>query len=157
VIDSGAIERIAQLIHRKYLASQRMVGRSMDGEGPMRPWSQLPDDLRQSNRGQARDILAKLAAIGCDVVPQAQAAAIFRFRGDEVERLSRWEHDRWMAERISQGWTYGPVRDNDRKIHPLLVPYEDLEKAEQDKDRAAVRNIPGLLGAVGLRIIRRRP
>jgi hypothetical protein len=32
------------------------------------------------------------------------------------------------------GWTYGPERDPERKTHPDMVPFGDLEQREQDKD-----------------------
>ena len=45
------------------------------------------------------------------------------FAEDEIEMLSRYEHDRWVSERIAAGWTYGPDRDDDAKVHDLLVPW----------------------------------
>ena len=43
-------------------------------------------------------------------------------------------HDRWYDERVAGGWTYGPVRDNENKIHPALVPYEQLTTEQKSKD-----------------------
>ena len=38
--------------------------------------------------------------------------------------------------RFSQmyNWTYAPVRDNSRRLHPLLIPFEALPPAEKKKD-----------------------
>jgi hypothetical protein len=34
-------------------------------------------------------------------------------------------------------WRYGPVRDNAARIHPQMLPYEELEPAQQEKDAYA--------------------
>jgi hypothetical protein len=57
-----------------------------------------------------------------------------------------------MAERRDAGWRYGATRDNQLRVHPLLVPYEDLPPPEQDKDRDAIRNYPAVLDRAGYRI-----
>lgn len=43
-------------------------------------------------------------------------------------------HDNWMKKYLEMGWTYGPVRDPEKKTHPDLVPYDELPKLEKDKD-----------------------
>ena len=43
-------------------------------------------------------------------------------------------HESWMAEKLAQGWKYGPVKDVDKKEHPCLVPFDDLPKNQQIKD-----------------------
>ena len=52
------------------------------------------------------------------------------------EELSKNVHEVWAAGRLSAGWKYGPVRDDHKKEHPCLVPYEDLSEEEKDFDRA---------------------
>lgn len=53
-----------------------------------------------------------------------------------TESLSKNVHEVWAAGRIAAGWTYGPVRDEIKKEHPCLIPYEDLSEEEKDYDRA---------------------
>jgi hypothetical protein len=57
-----------------------------------------------------------------------------------------------MNDRISTGWSYGSVRDNDKKIHPLLVDWDQLPDAEKQKDVNVVNNIIPLLKSIGLRV-----
>ena len=38
--------------------------------------------------------------------------------------------------RRSDGWVYGPVRDDEQKQHPCLVSYEALADADKAYDRA---------------------
>ena len=49
-----------------------------------------------------------------------------------VEQLAENNHDHWARQRIEAGWTYGPQRDDDRKNHPDLVPYEKLPEGEKE-------------------------
>lgn len=52
-----------------------------------------------------------------------------------TERLAEHAHDVWAQRRISEGWTYGPKRDDAAKKHPDLVPYAELPDSEREYDR----------------------
>src|SRR5439155_18687093 len=117
------------------------------------PWSELPETYREASRRQADHIDVKLRAIGSRPVPRGSAPPFF-FSEDEVELLARLEHARWMAERVVDGWRYGPVRDDARRIHDLLVPWEQLSEDARERDRIAVRAIPTLLERAGRTIAR---
>ena len=52
-----------------------------------------------------------------------------------IEALAENVHDTWAKGRIDNGWTYGPVRDDVRKHHPCLVPYNQLPESEKEYDR----------------------
>lgn len=43
-------------------------------------------------------------------------------------------HESWMAEKESEGWVYGPVKDPAKKEHPCMVPFDQLPKEQQAKD-----------------------
>lgn len=66
--------------------------------------------------------------------------------GDDllIDDLTRTEHDRWNAERRLEGYSCAPdrLRDNEKKRHPLILPYDDLMAYDPDqlrKDEANVR------------------
>ncbi len=59
--------------------------------------------------------------------------------------MARVEHIRWSWDRRLNGWIYGNVKDNANKIHPGLIPFEELPESEKEKDRELVRLIPALL------------
>jgi ryanodine receptor 2 len=61
------------------------------------------------------------------------------------KKLAEHVHDVWAAERIAQGWTYGPARDAAAKKHPCLVPWAELPESEKVHDR---NTAPGTLRAV---------
>lgn len=52
-----------------------------------------------------------------------------------LERLAENTHEVWAAQRIQDGWTFGPTRDDEKKQHPCLVPYDQLPDAEKVYDR----------------------
>lgn len=52
-----------------------------------------------------------------------------------IEALAENVHDTWAKGRMNDGWTYGPVRDDARKHHPCLVPYNELPESEKEYDR----------------------
>jgi hypothetical protein len=43
-------------------------------------------------------------------------------------------HESWMAQKIADGWVYGPVKDQDKREHPCLVPFADLPLEQKAKD-----------------------
>ena len=43
-------------------------------------------------------------------------------------------HGSWMQAYHDRGWTYGPERDTEKRTHPDLLPFDQLEQREQDKD-----------------------
>lgn len=57
------------------------------------------------------------------------------------------EHARWAAHRYLNGWQYGEVRDDARKLHPSLVGWEYLGEDEKQKDRNTVLRLPQILHA----------
>lgn len=57
-------------------------------------------------------------------------------------------HEIWAQQRIDEGWSYGPRRDDEVKEHPCLVPYDDLPESEKDYDRVMVTE--ALKGAIAL-------
>lgn len=43
-------------------------------------------------------------------------------------------HEAWMRQKLDDGWTYGPVKNPEKKEHPCIVPFADLPKEQQIKD-----------------------
>jgi hypothetical protein len=144
-------EDLAKAIHAAYLRDN-----PTGTGGASADWDSLADTFRDANRAQARDIGRKLALIKT-FVSRSRPAEGFEFRDVELEMLAQYEHRRWMTERAADGWRLGPDRDNSLKIHPDMRPWADLSETTQDKDRRAILNIPDLLTAVGLHIVRRPP
>jgi ryanodine receptor 2 len=69
-----------------------------------------------------------------------------------VEAMAKNVHDVWAESRISQGWTYGPERNDALKHHPCLVPYEDLPEVEKAYDRDTAVGTLKLICKLGFKI-----
>jgi len=50
---------------------------------------------------------------------------------------------------VEQEWQYGAVRDDARKRHPCLIPYDDLPESEKEHDRKAARETLKVIVALG--------
>jgi hypothetical protein len=68
------------------------------------------------------------------------------------EVLARNAHDVWALQRMREGWRYGLQRNDVRKEHPSLVPYEELPESERTYDRNAVMETLKAIAALGYRI-----
>ena len=69
-----------------------------------------------------------------------------------TERLAENAHDVWAAGRLSEGWTWGPVRDDTAKRHPDLVPYSELPESEREYDRRTAMETLKAIIVLGYRI-----
>jgi hypothetical protein len=121
-------------------------------------WHELDESRKESNRAQARDIPAKLKSIGCVIETIGDSTeSTFAFTDDEIEKLARDEHKRWVRERIEDGWQpVDNVEDKDvaNKMTPYLIPFDKLPRDVADFDRNAVSSIPAVLKSTGQRVVR---
>ena len=69
-----------------------------------------------------------------------------------VEVMAKNVHEVWAKERIIQGWTYGERRDDIKKHHPCLVPYEELSEDEKKYDRNTSQETLKLIIKLGFSI-----
>lgn len=52
-----------------------------------------------------------------------------------MELLARNTHEVWAKLRMSEGWSWGPNRDDEKREHPGLVSYDELTESEKEYDR----------------------
>lgn len=101
------VERVAQVCHeanRAYAIATGEPAEQIHG-----PWSECPEEIRQSARSGVRRALD----------------------GASPEML----HESWCEQKIADGWKHGETRDNAAKVHPCLVPYRKLPEVQRTKDR----------------------
>ena len=70
-----------------------------------------------------------------------------------TEAIAENAHDIWARARMDEGWTYGPVRNDELKQHPDLVPYSQLPDSEKEYDRLMAMNTLRLVRRLGFDII----
>lgn len=71
-----------------------------------------------------------------------------------LEAMAKNVHEVWAQTRIEQGWQYGPERNDAEKLHPMLVPYEDLPEEEKAYDRNTSLETLKMVLKLGWKIIK---
>lgn len=66
-----------------------------------------------------------------------------------IEEMAKNVHEVWAQNRINDGWKYGKERDDDRKTHPCLVPYNELPEDEKEYDKATSQETLKLIMKLG--------
>jgi voltage-gated potassium channel Kch len=153
----GTREILAQAIHQGYIQDQTILGMTASENPSMRPWHDLPADLKESNRAQADDIPNKLKAADCEMHLMASGQIeVMQFTDAEIEKLAEIEHQRFVDEREAAGWSYGEKKDLEKRTSPYLIPWTDERLPEniKDYDRNTVRRLPAILAKADYEIRR---
>lgn len=99
------VTQLAQVVHEANRAYCQTLG-----DDSQVPWSEAPEWQRSSAVNGVEGILT-----GTITRPEQS-------------------HEIWLAEKARAGWTYGPVKDAEKKTHPCFVPYAELPADQQTKD-----------------------
>jgi CRP-like cAMP-binding protein len=203
-LEGDALEELAEAAHVVYAAEELAKGVSwsdpsdeyLERHESLRPYAggkrdpgrtsptlvafeNLPEEIKEQNRDLVQDIPNKLAAAGF-VLRRAEGEERSEgFSEEEVELLAEQEHERWVILKLAQGWSFAPIREDDARQHPDVVPWRDmgpeerqqrygmdgasrvgpgtLAEPEKEKDRALVRRIGTILTATGYDITKVQP
>ncbi len=142
-----AREKMARMVHKYYCDANPT-------EANNKPWEQLSLSEQQQNRYQVDSYADLLLTIGLyldiksDTVP-------YELTKKDIDNLSKAEHKRWMRDKISQGYRYGPEKSTEHLTHPDIKEWEELKPEVQQKDVEAVKRIPELLSVSGLTIVKK--
>jgi hypothetical protein len=119
------LERLARDNHEAYLA-----GLDKEEQAKAPAWDALGESFKESNRWAVlhRQIKQHI----WEQTSEADRPAM-------LEHLTICEHQRWMGEKAMDGWRGGAPRDNQRRIHPDIQPFENLSEPVKEKDRVQVR------------------
>lgn len=119
---------------------------------PTLSWEELDDLHRQSKITAADHLLMKTRILLEDEsITELRASAVkeaydryCRSRTAENVReiYRKLDHMRWLRFYIFYNWSYGPVRDDAARQHPMLCPYEELT-TEQRRERDAAWELMG--------------
>jgi len=150
VLTSKQIEDTAKVIHENYVKEQNALKRD---DLNLKSWDSLNSDLKKSNINQAIFICELLASTGYGMRKlQLDGKGIKNFSKDEITRMSKMEHGRFVAERLMNGWRYGPQKNIEKKISPYLILWDELTEEIKQYDVDAVVKFPELLEAAGYEI-----
>ena len=145
------IEKTAQVIHSYYNRNRLTEFSDKPLEYPT--WEDLPQDLKHSNIMQAKDIPRKLTLIDCHI-EKDDGSGLKSFTSEEEILLGKIEHERWVGERISEGWKYGSEKNVEKRISPYIAEWDKIPESIRLYDIEAVRNIIPLLKLSGLMVVR---
>ncbi|MCL2114647.1 MAG: RyR domain-containing protein [Methanobrevibacter sp.] len=145
------IEELAKKTHDYYNNLRKEQGKEIEFE----TFEDLPEDMKYSNFRQARSIPNKLNLIGCEIVDKTdKKEEVNEFEKYEIEFLAKVEHDEWVKERESTGWTYAEEKNVEKKQSPYMVPWDKLDDEIKEYDRDPAKNIPKILNSVGMKVVR---
>jgi len=160
-LDDESVEACAREWHRDYV--EGFLGAELRRHPDSRiaafaEWGNLPLFWKEKWWRQVAEIIRILKDQSFHVVkvPESQdvSLVVCSFSDKEFEELASQEHDRWCRERKSDGWTYGPARDDTKKVHDAIVPWADLPEMYKHYDRAFCRTWPTLFSKGGYEIRR---
>lgn len=103
--DVRQLDRIARTVHEA-LSAWRVA----NGHDALTAWDDVSIQDRQSTYDSVQHVITH---------PEATAAD---------------QHDQWMRQKENKGWVFGEERDDVRKRHPMLRPFEELPDYERRKD-----------------------
>ena len=76
----------------------------------------LGEYYKESNRQQADNIPRYLHAIGYGFSPVVGREAVkVKLSSDEIEKMAKMEHERWVVEKLATGWKYGRQKRYQKK------------------------------------------
>lgn len=99
------VERIARAAHNVNRAYCRAIGDTSQVD-----WAFAPDWQRDS------------------------AKAGVQFKLDNPHTTPEDSHKSWLERKLADGWSYGPTKDVEAKLHPCMMPYAQLPLEQQVKD-----------------------
>ncbi len=85
-------------------------------------WCELNGDTSIKNWNEAHDWQRD----GC--------IAGVKFRLENPDSGIDASHNAWMAGKEADGWSYGEIKDADKKTHPCMVPYGQLPEYQRKND-----------------------
>ncbi len=161
-LDKDLLERLSQASHDVFCEDLIARGykygpvtkESKKEHSSLMPYDKLPENEKESNRNNVKDIPNKLETVGYTMVATRGDEAPGKFQDDEVEKLARLEHKRWMKEKLDNGWKPAKKTIKEKRLHKDLIPWDKLPEEEKEKDRALAKGIPIILAKAGYIIVK---
>lgn len=109
VVYNARFDKICELCH---LANNELM--IANNETPCGNWDTLDSHLKQMTRDSVSVIIDK---------PNITAEDI---------------HNTWMTNKAKDGWVYGDIKDANKKTHPLMIPFADMNAIDKAKDQSFI-------------------
>jgi len=177
-LDGPLLERLAECVHEVFREEQSAKPEAERAPTARLSYAELEDKDKALNRAYVQDMRPKLGRVGYVMVPARSGETSVVLPDEHLETMTEMEHERWLRQKIDQGWRYAPVRCNETLENPNMVPWREMppgELAERYGQGAAARmgppplsesakrttremvdKIPRILAAAGYTVVRVR-
>ncbi|MFY9556091.1 MAG: RyR domain-containing protein, partial [Blastocatellia bacterium] len=184
-LEDELLDKLARAAHELLLKKLRDDGYSygpvtderLKNHSSLMSFEELPEEEKEQNRSNVRDISNKLIRSGYVMIPARSNEPPFDFPGDDLELLAEMEHARWMKSKLEAGWRWASETDKANQLHKDLVPWhrlsveerarlgpdeaaaigpDELSEQDKEKDRVMVRGIPRILARAGYTVVKVR-
>lgn len=146
--------KVAPAVAESYL---RFVDHKPADPAYLQTFDKLDPWRKATNVAAATRLPEILALAGLRLVPGKatinEEADVRKQLEHHLEVLGEHEHKLWVDFHIQNGWTYSPKRDDPKRRHDRLVPYEKLPDDQKQKDNQAIRSYPDLAKLAGYKIV----
>jgi hypothetical protein len=169
------VDEFHDLIHSSYeiLAQADVIARAIhdywfghiteerrERGGPFcKLYDELDDKCKATNIAAAMRISEILGLVGYELEKGTttvdEEEQVEQKLKEKIELLAEAEHVGWDEQARLEGWVPGFDFNEGKKIHHLLVPYDELAEIEKQKDRDAILNYPNNLRLAGFKIVPR--
>ena len=147
VIINEPLGLLAKQIHQNYVTDMTAKGLMRSN---VKPWDKLSYHFKLSNLNLARSYADKMALLGYVIELKTMGKpAIKKFTKEQVDLLAEEEHERWIKEKIADGWVYNAVKNDRKKHHDCLVEWDKLTKEQKKWDVKTVEEMIPLLDNIG--------
>lgn len=149
---SEKIEQLAMDLHHKsaYLREDN----DQAAAGYRCSWPGLREEYKATVRSLAKHIPNALRKINYDVVAVNEKPAPIEFSAKELRLLAEYDHKRWSLEKKEAGWKYSRLFNEQKKLHPLLIPWDALTVEIQNKIVDNIKYWPEILADASFAIER---
>jgi len=159
ILTQEEIETLAPLVHEFYRLTrlEELIPEANDINKfkVLMPWNKLDPSLRHSNLKQVAFYEHILNRVDLSIRKKDNPVP-FNIKENvnqaEYDMLAKLEHARWNAERLLEGWKYGPDKDIAAKLNPCITAWENLDDETKGYDYGPVDNIPTLLSKIGYEV-----
>lgn len=158
ILVDATIDRLARAWHEEY---RKTLPKERHDAPANRPWVELPEFYKMSNRRACDHLPIKLAQAELRMEQVSKEGAIDLKRAkakdpivveltpEEADLLARLEHRRWLIERRMLGWRHGQKRSETKRLNPLLVEWEKLPESDKEQRRKETADLPKMLAGAG--------
>jgi hypothetical protein len=156
ILVEATIDKLARAWHDEY---RKTLPPERHDAPANRPWPELPEFYKMSNRRACDHLPIKLAQAGLRMEEVAKSTdrnpgktrepVVVELTPEEADLLARLEHRRWLIERRLLGWRHGQKRSEAKRLNPLLVEWEKLPEDDKERRRKETTDLPKMLAGAG--------